>query len=132
MQVGVFTDIGSACDNVRKHLEMCHALFLETNYDHTMLMEGSYPWPLKKRISSDHGHLSNDQAFELLKQYSGSQLEVVFLSHLSAENNTPEKAIGRFEELKDKYSIRLTSRHAPTDVFTLGITAKQGRLNFEF
>jgi phosphoribosyl 1,2-cyclic phosphodiesterase len=132
LHVGVFTDIGTPCDNVRKHFEMCHALFLETNYDDTMLREGSYPWSLKQRILSDHGHLSNDQAFELLKNHSGSKLEVVFLSHLSAENNTPEKAIGRFEELKEKYKIRLTSRVAPTDVFTLGITAKQGKLNFEF
>ncbi len=132
MHVGVFTDIGSACDNVRKHLEKCHALFLESNYDDTMLREGSYPWPLKQRILSDHGHLSNDQAFELLKNHSGSHLEVVFLSHLSAENNTPEKAISRFEELKEKYKIRLTSRHAPTDVFILGRMAEQGKLNFEF
>jgi phosphoribosyl 1,2-cyclic phosphodiesterase len=130
MHVGVFTDIGSACDNVRKHLGMCHAVFLETNYDDTMLREGSYPWPLKNRILSDHGHLSNDQAFELLKDHSGSQLEVVFLSHLSAENNTPEKAISRFEELKDKYKIRLTSRHAPTDVFILGKHFVQGTLDF--
>jgi phosphoribosyl 1,2-cyclic phosphodiesterase len=132
MHVGVFTDIGCACDNVRKQLEMCHALFLETNYDDTMLREGSYPWPLKQRILSDHGHLSNDQAFELLKNHCGSHLEVVFLSHLSAENNTPEKAIARFEELKEKYSIRLTSRHAPTEVFTLGKIIGQGKINFQF
>lgn len=132
IHVGVFTDIGSPCDTVRKHFEMCHALFLETNYDDTMLREGRYPWSLKQRILSDHGHLSNDQAFELLKNHSGSQLEVVFLSHLSAENNTPEKAISRFEELKEKYKIHLTSRHAPADVFLLGRIAEQGKLNFEF
>ncbi len=130
MHVGVFTDIGSPCDNVRKQLGMCNALFLETNYDDTMLREGSYPWSLKQRILSDHGHLSNDQAFELLKNHCGSQLEVVFLSHLSAENNTPEKAIGRFNELKEKYSIRLTSRYAPTDVIVLGQRFMQGRLEF--
>ena len=130
MHVGVFTDIGSACENVRKHLRRCHALFLETNYDDTMLREGRYPWSLKQRILSDHGHLSNDQAFELLKNHSGSQLEVVFLSHLSAENNTPEKAISRFEALKEKYKIRLTSRHAPTDVFILGKRFVQGTLDF--
>jgi phosphoribosyl 1,2-cyclic phosphodiesterase len=128
--VGVFTDIGSACDNVRKHVQLCHAMFLETNYDDTMLREGSYPWLLKQRILSDHGHMSNDQAFELLKNHCGSQLEMVFLSHLSAENNTPEKAIGRFEELKDKYKIRLTSRYAPTDVFRLGKRFVQGTLDF--
>jgi len=130
MHVGVFTDIGSACDNVRRNLQMCHALFLESNYDDTMLREGSYPLLLKQRILSDHGHLSNDQAFELLKNYSGTQLEVVFLSHLSAENNTPEKAIGRFTELKEKYNIRLTSRYAPGEVFKLGKRFEQGTLDF--
>jgi phosphoribosyl 1,2-cyclic phosphodiesterase len=110
---------------------MCHALFLETNYDETMLKEGSYPWPLKQRILSDHGHLSNDQAFELLRDHSGSQLEVVFLSHLSAENNTPEKAFSRFGELTGKYKIRLTSRYAPTEVVSIGKTVIQGKLNFD-
>ena len=132
MHVGVFTDIGSPCENVKMHLEKCHALFLETNYDDTMLREGSYPWPLKNRILSDHGHLSNDQAFELLKNHCGRQLEMIFLSHLSAENNTPEKAFGRFEELKDKYVIRLTSRHAPSDVFMLGKHIVQGTLDLKF
>jgi phosphoribosyl 1,2-cyclic phosphodiesterase len=131
MHVGVFTDIGCACDNVKKNLKMCHALFLETNYDDTMLREGRYPWSLKQRILSDHGHLSNDQAFELLKNHSGSQLEIVLLSHLSAENNTPEKAISRFEELKEKYKIHLTSRYAPTDVFLLGRRYVQGTFEFQ-
>ena len=56
LQVGIFTDIGAPCENVKLHLGQCHALFLETNYDEKMLWEGSYPWPLKKRIGSDHGH----------------------------------------------------------------------------
>jgi phosphoribosyl 1,2-cyclic phosphodiesterase len=128
IHVGVFTDIGTACDNVRSHLAKCHALFLETNYDETMLKEGSYPWPLKKRILSDHGHLSNDQAFDLLKNHSGKQLQVVFLSHLSAENNTPEKAYSRFSELHTKYSIRMTSRYAPAEVFRIGPVSVQGTL----
>jgi len=128
INVGVFTDIGSACDNVRQHLAKCHALFLETNYDDTMLREGRYPWPLKKRILSDHGHLSNDQAFDLLKNHSGHQLQVVFLSHLSAENNTPEKAFTRFTELHEKFYIRMTSRHAPAEVFKLGPQTIQGKL----
>jgi len=117
--VGVFTDIGSPCDRVIHHLSLCHALFLETNYDEKMLWEGSYPWPLKQRISSDHGHLSNDQAFELLKNHSGSGLQSVFLSHLSAENNTPETALNRFRELGTEFNIHLTSRHGPGDVFQL-------------
>lgn len=118
-QTGVFTDIGSACDNVMKHLSLCHAMFLETNYDEKMLWSGRYPWPLKRRIASEHGHLSNDQAFELLKGYAGSQLQTVFLSHLSAENNTPELAMERFNELKSRMSIHPTSRTAPGEVVIL-------------
>ncbi len=117
--VGVFTDIGSPCERVIHHLSQCHALFLETNYDEKMLWEGSYPFPIKQRIASDHGHLSNDQAFDLLKNHSGSGLQMVLLSHLSAENNTPETALNRFSELAKKFSIQLTSRHAPGDVFQL-------------
>lgn len=130
--VGVFTDIGSPCENVIYHLSLCHALFLETNYDEKMLWEGGYPLPLKQRIGSDHGHLSNDQAFELLKKYSGSMLGLVFLSHLSAENNTPEIALNRFSELGTKFNIHLTSRHAPGEVVSIGRNTEQGSLNTEY
>ncbi|MBN2481581.1 MAG: MBL fold metallo-hydrolase [Bacteroidales bacterium] len=116
---GVLTDIGSSSDQVVHHLNRCHALFLETNYDEKMLWEGSYPWLLKQRIASERGHLSNDQAFELLENHSGSQLQMVFLSHLSAANNTPEKAMNRFREMVNKYKILPTSRYAPGEVFTI-------------
>jgi phosphoribosyl 1,2-cyclic phosphodiesterase len=129
--VGVLTDIGSQNENVVRHLNLCHALFLETNYDEKMLWEGRYPMQLKQRIASDHGHLSNDQAFELLKNFSGKQLQVVFLSHLSAENNSLETAHDRFLELKSKYNILLTSRYAAGDVVRFGEKYEQGTLNFE-
>jgi phosphoribosyl 1,2-cyclic phosphodiesterase len=119
LHVGVFTDIGSVSEHVALHLNHCHAVFLETNYDEKMLWEGSYPWPLKKRIASDQGHLSNDQAFELLSGHSGNRLRMVFLSHLSAANNSPEKAMERFRQLENRYRIRLTSRYAPAEVFVL-------------
>jgi phosphoribosyl 1,2-cyclic phosphodiesterase len=131
LHVGVFTDIGSPCENVIQHLGGCDVLFLETNYDEKMLWEGRYPWPLKKRIASEHGHLSNDQAYQLLEQHSGTMLQMVFLSHLSAENNTPEKAMERFTLLKDKYRIYLTSRVAAGEVVELKTNTEQGTLNFE-
>ncbi len=49
---GVLTDLGSTCDHSVRHIKKCHVLFLESNYDEKMLWEGSYPWPLKKRIAS--------------------------------------------------------------------------------
>jgi phosphoribosyl 1,2-cyclic phosphodiesterase len=98
---------------------MCDAVFLESNYDEDMLLKGAYPWHLKKRIASAVGHLSNLQALELLRTNAGINLKCVFLSHLSAENNTPELAYETCRELSSRFEIRLTSRYAPADVFVL-------------
>jgi phosphoribosyl 1,2-cyclic phosphodiesterase len=117
--VGVFTDIGEACDQLKHHLRKCHALFLETNYDEKMLWAGPYPLVLKRRVASAHGHLSNDQAFELIRDHAGPELVHVFLSHLSGENNRPELAEARFESLSDRFNVRLTSRSAHSDLCRL-------------
>jgi len=116
LQTGVFTDIGSACENVIQNFRQCHAVFLETNYDEKMLWEGCYPWPLKKRIASEYGHLSNDQAFNLVVNNSGSNLRAVFLSHLSAENNTPDRAYKRFASVGNGIEIHMTSRYEAGEV----------------
>ncbi|MFI5153941.1 MAG: MBL fold metallo-hydrolase, partial [Chitinophagales bacterium] len=87
--VGVFTDIGSPCKHVIKYFSQCHAAFLEANYDEEMLENGSYPPPLKARIRSEDGHLSNKQAFELFRKHRPPFLKLLLLSHLSAENNRP-------------------------------------------
>lgn len=115
--IGVLTDIGSPCANVQFHLGKCDALFLETNYDDKMLWEGSYPWYLKKRIASDNGHLSNVQALELIRSHGSDKLNVIFLSHLSAENNTPSLASGCFSDIGGRINIHLTSRHGPCEVY---------------
>ena len=117
--VGVMTDIGEPCRNVMEHLSACNAVFLESNYDEDMLWNGSYPWYLKNRVASEYGHLSNNQAVELLKNYGSKHLEVVFLSHLSAENNRPEIALEAFSELNAKHSVRLTNRYAPAEIYRL-------------
>jgi len=134
LNIGIMTDIGAPCESVKSHLGKCDALFLETNYDERMLWEGHYPWPLKKRIASDHGHLSNDQALNLIRDYCGKNLQVIFLSHLSAENNTLEKVTGCFSAIEGKIKIQLTSRHEACEVFKLDNyrtkdSEYQGKLN---
>lgn len=119
VSVGIFTDIGSPCENVTSHLAMCHALFLETNYDEDMLWQGKYPDYLKKRVASDIGHLSNKQTFDLLKKHAGPKLQSVLLSHLSAENNTPETAYAELKPLAGKYDLFLTSRHHASKVVVI-------------
>ena len=117
--VGVFTDIGEPCDNVKGHVKQCHALFLETNYDEKMLWEGSYPWFLKKRVASSVGHLSNEQALELLRNHAGYELKCVLLSHISKENNTPATALSAMKPLSQEYQIELTSRFEASPVYLL-------------
>lgn len=117
VSVGVFTDIGSPCKNVTNQLNKCHALFLETNYDEEMLSNGRYPIFLKRRVASDVGHLSNSQAYELLNEYAHPELQCVFMSHLSAENNTINRAFLALESLNDKFKILPTSRHSPGEIF---------------
>lgn len=119
INVGVFTDIGEACKNVQSNLQQCRAVFIESNYDEQMLWDGPYPYYLKQRVASPVGHLSNNQSLELIKTHSGKQLEYIFLSHLSKENNTPSKAFQNFAELKTRANIQLTSREEATEVFVL-------------
>ncbi len=117
--IGVFTDIGEACDNVKSHIQKCDGLFLESNYDEKMLWEGRYPYFLKQRVASDVGHLSNDQAFELLDKHTNGNLKCVFLSHISKDNNTLEKALERMESLTSKFEVKLTSRFEVGEVYSI-------------
>jgi phosphoribosyl 1,2-cyclic phosphodiesterase len=114
---GVFTDIGEPCENVVSHLGLCDVVFLESNYDEEMLRTGRYPIFLKQRVASANGHLSNMQAMQLLEKNGGAHLKCVFLSHISAENNTPELALDAHHPLTSRFEVRLTSRQAAADVF---------------
>ena len=57
-----------------------------------MLEMGRYPYPLKVRIMSDKGHLSNEASGRLLCQVLHDHLKYIVLGHLSAENNYPALA----------------------------------------
>jgi len=58
-----------------------------------MLANGPYPWPLKQRIRSRTGHLSNEESRALLQEIQHDNLEHVILSHISEINNSPETAM---------------------------------------
>jgi phosphoribosyl 1,2-cyclic phosphodiesterase len=92
-KVGVATDLGVVTRLVTECLQGCRALVLETNHDEELLRDGPYPWKLKQRVRSNHGHLSNKAGGSLLKDILWDGLETVFLSHLSETNNRPELAV---------------------------------------
>ena len=97
-KIGHATDLGMATRLVTDHLQQCRALILETNHDEALLRDGPYPWPLKQRIRSRHGHLSNTDAAVLLKDVAWPGLEAVFLAHLSETNNHPDLALAALQE----------------------------------
>jgi phosphoribosyl 1,2-cyclic phosphodiesterase len=117
VKVGVFTDIGYACNNVRTSFAECHAAFLESNYDEEMLERGHYSPALKNRIRGGYGHLSNTQALKLFRANRRGFMSHLFLSHLSAENNTPEMAIDLFKKDAGKTEIILAPRNGPTRLY---------------
>ena len=92
-KVGFATDLGIATRLVKEKLRGSRVLVLESNHDEEMLLEGPYPWHLKQRIKSRHGHLSNVEAAEMLNEILHPGLEGVLLAHLSEVNNDPKVAL---------------------------------------
>ncbi len=117
INVGVFTDIGTACDNLVQHFSTCHAAFLESNYDEHMLEVGGYPYYLKKRISGEKGHLSNKQALELFTTHRPMYMSHLFLSHLSKNNNCPKLVGELFNSHANGVKIVVASREEETSVY---------------
>jgi phosphoribosyl 1,2-cyclic phosphodiesterase len=97
-KIGFATDLGMSTRLVSEQLKECRVLVLEANHDEQMLLDGPYPWPLKQRIRSRHGHLSNCESRRLLEEVSWSGLEALFLAHLSEENNCPDLVAETFRQ----------------------------------
>jgi phosphoribosyl 1,2-cyclic phosphodiesterase len=119
INVGVFTDIGSPCEQLIKHFQQCHAAFLETNYDEQMLEKGRYPLFLKNRIRGGRGHLSNKQALEIFTTYKPAFMSHLFLSHLSKINNCPQLVHELFNGHAGKIKIIVASRYKETSVYQI-------------
>lgn len=90
--VVLVTDMGKPDANAAKALAGAHVLLLEFNHDTEMLRTGPYPPSLKKRVGGPKGHLSNDQAAEMLGALASPALHTLVLTHLSGVNNSPELA----------------------------------------
>lgn len=118
--VGVFTDIGSHCEHLINNFKICHAAFLEANYDDDMLDKGRYPYFLKNRIRGGHGHLSNKQALALFTTYRPNYMSHLLLSHLSKDNNCPDLVGQLFNQHANGTEIIVASRHHETPVYFIG------------
>ncbi len=92
--LGFLSDTGCCNAAIARNLECVDALYIESNYDpHLLETTTKRPWPIKQRIASRHGHLSNQQASEFVEQIAHGGLRHVVLGHLSGESNTEEIAM---------------------------------------
>lgn len=118
--VAVFTDIGELQENLLETVSGCRAIYIEANYDHAMLLGGTYPAMLKKRISGRYGHLSNDDCAAAVCRLLETGTERFVLSHISKDNNYPELAqltvVSKLEEVGARpgqdFSIGVARRFA--------------------
>ncbi len=90
--VGIATDLGLVTQTVRDHLRGCDLIHIESNHDIRMLENGPYPYPLKRRILSDRGHLSNVACARELPYLVREGTTRIILGHVSRENNMPDLA----------------------------------------
>lgn len=95
----ILTDTGYVSDRMRDALRNADAYLIESNHDISMLRMGKYPWPLKQRILSDKGHLSNEDGALAMADMIGDNTRRIYLGHLSRENNMKEIAYDTVEEV---------------------------------
>jgi phosphoribosyl 1,2-cyclic phosphodiesterase len=124
VRLGLITDLGRSTRLVEDRLKNCHSLIIEFNYDPNMLEDGPYPLHLKKRIRGPEGHLSNQQAGELLGAVAHKDLQRVVLAHLSETNNQNERALQEAQDVLareglDDIEILVSRQDCPTPIVEL-------------
>jgi phosphoribosyl 1,2-cyclic phosphodiesterase len=105
--LGFITDLGYPTKMLVERLRKVQTLVIETNHDEKMLQNDPHrPWPVKQRIQSRHGHLSNIAAASVVEQLLPGKIERVVLGHLSRDCNTPALASGAVQALLEKCGRR--------------------------
>src|SRR5437660_9595025 len=91
--LGFITDLGYVTKLIIERLRQVQTLVIETNHDEKLLQNDTHrPWPVKQRIQSRHGHLSNAAAASVIEELLPGKIERVVLGHLSRDCNTPALA----------------------------------------
>jgi len=122
-RAAIVTDLGTYDEYTVESLRGMNVIMMEANHDVNMLQVGPYPYYLKKRILSDHGHLSNENSGKLISELLHDNTKEIILGHLSKENNLPELAFESVSleiTLSDKpykgsdFPIRVAKRSEPS------------------
>jgi phosphoribosyl 1,2-cyclic phosphodiesterase len=118
-RLALLADLGCRSQAAWGRVRDVDAILLETNHDLDMLRNGPYPWVLKQRIASRHGHLSNRDAADGLPEMLHDRLRWVVLYHLSRTNNLPALAHATVSEVLEregsKAGVALADQDQPSD-----------------
>jgi phosphoribosyl 1,2-cyclic phosphodiesterase len=120
----ICTDLGCETESIHEALQAADLLVLEANHDVQRLWRGPYPYTLKKRVASPHGHLANADAARLVSELArDGRPRTVWLAHLSATNNTPVLALDTVIEPLNRdgcahVEIAVLARDKPSQIWS--------------
>jgi phosphoribosyl 1,2-cyclic phosphodiesterase len=101
----IITDTGYVSDRMKGIIRGADSYVFESNHDISMLQMGRYPWSIKRRILSDVGHVSNEDAAVAISEVVFEKPTQVYLSHLSKDNNMKELARLTVKQTLQSYGI---------------------------
>jgi phosphoribosyl 1,2-cyclic phosphodiesterase len=88
-KISIVTDLGHTTREIVERLYDSRLVILEANHDENMVIKSTkYPAVLKRRILSDHGHLSNISSAKVVAELAQHNVKQILFAHLSEENNT--------------------------------------------
>jgi phosphoribosyl 1,2-cyclic phosphodiesterase len=122
-RLGFLSDAGFVTRSMTERLRGLAGLFCEANYDSELLeADTKRPWSIKQRISSRHGHLSNEQVTELIREIAHADMGRIVLGHLSSDCNSPEMILAKLRTCLTEVGhahvdLHCAGQDAPTDWF---------------
>ena len=120
---GHASDLGCVPDELLERFHGVDVLALEFNHCVKLERASRRPRHLIQRVLSNVGHLSNDQAGEVLKAWSEAgepgDLQAVIALHLSRECNRPELALFAAKVAAPHSQIHAATQAQPTATITV-------------
>lgn len=104
-KIALSTDLGYMSESVFEYIKDSEVIVLESNYDESMLQYGSYPYPVKQRIKSNLGHLSNIDSANTMIRILKNNNPTFVLAHLSPHNNSVEMAKNTIDSMLLEHDI---------------------------
>ncbi|MBM6616906.1 MBL fold metallo-hydrolase [Bacillus suaedaesalsae] len=117
------TDTGYVSDRMKGIIRNADVYVFESNHDVEMLRMGRYPWNIKRRILSDVGHVSNEDAALALADVIGDRTKSVYLAHLSQDNNMKDLAKMSVQQTLESKDIEVGNRFKLFDTDPKNATA---------